>query len=431
MNLFNKIDDLYTLIGYSNCNKPSFDEWKERSRFQKGSVYITWDEYLNNLKITNDKKEEKREDDLRINNPDNFLNDMYHIYVTDSEQMVKLFFKQMKFDDNSKKDLIKFNYNISPLDGDTLNGRTNSKTCKPIKNMFFNYIYDTPKYKNDSSTMLKVFQGAVVDYKYDTHLLVPSTAKVYNRRDYDTILAILRGAGLKISVFNPYTALSIFKEIQKLDNNIKKVVTPTMGWCSYLLGFLNSDLDEYVGIDVIDEVIEKGNLLHKLPIFKPKKVGIRKKRKDKKVKLFNCPSEKLDERHNFSKIYENHFDLSFCSPPYFDLEVYENGEGEQSINNFGNYREWLKGYWEETVKMLSEVMTDDGVMCFVISNYTNCHNNKTYKISEDMRDIASKYFDLESTDAVGWNSFFSINKVEKMTDGNIEDFHIFRKKRVK
>ena len=412
MNLFTNKEDIKK---YLNIEQQPFEDWsKKLLRGFNEETSEPLKQWVDNIKDEKDFRKLEYEDIIKL---------YYRVFVQDVDIVIDRLVKMGNIEDLK----LTYDYNVDVKQGNHWDGTKNFKMTRVIKNMFYTHIYDTELYDSDYRTsILKSISMAnkgLISYTFTQPMFIDFMRK----GDIVSLIEKSKISLNKLSVFNPYLCTGIFKHFKS-----KNVLTPTLGWDSYLLGALNTpSVEHYVGIDVIDEVVEKGRMLADLPIFKNKKGGLRKKRKDKKVELYSCPSEKINERYDFINKYKNHFDTIFCSPPYFDLEVYENGAGEQSINNFADYDEWLKGYWEETVKMLSEVMTDDGVMCFVISNYTNCHNNKTYKISEDMRDIASKYFDLESTDAVGWNSFFSINKVEKMTDGNIEDFHIFRKKRVK
>ena len=65
-------------------------------------------------------------------------------------------------------------------------------------------------------------------------------------------------------------------------------------------------------------------------------------------------------------------------------------------------------------------MTDDGRFGFVVSSFSN----NTF--SEDMKDKASEYFDLEHHYKVSWSAFKVLEG--KMEDGNYEDFWFFKKK---
>lgn len=424
MSLFNSLEDFCSEIGFDkNACRPTFEEWKEKATFWRKGEFVSSEKFI----VACQEKLKEGEDDLRATDPEKFFKAMYKMFVINADKYVEAFFNQFKFDENSKTELIKFTYGKECLEGDTFDGKLNSKTGRVIKNIFYKYIYGTPKYDGEAHTMIEVFVNSVINYKYFTNLITPSVVSVYERDDISTVLAVLRGTGGKISVFNPYTALGVIKYIQSKDNSVTKMLTPVLDWNSYLLAFLNSNLDEYVGIDVIEDVVEKGRLLADLPIFKQKKGGLRKKKNDKKVTLYKCPTEKLDEKHDFSNIYNEHFDFSFCSPPYFNLEFYENGEGDQAINSFSNYDEWLIGYWEETVKTVYNTIRKGGYFTFVISNYTDAKTGKYVTISEDMKAIVEKYFKFEETKHILWNGFVSLTEKAGEAGGIKENLHIFKK----
>ena len=66
-----------------------------------------------------------------------------------------------------------------------------------------------------------------------------------------------------------------------------------------------TNFEQFVSTDVIDDVVDNGNKLHdyyeslKNPFLD---YG------NKSVKLYNCPSEKLNDTHNFISEYKNNFD---------------------------------------------------------------------------------------------------------------------------
>mgnify|MGYP005633530159 FL=1 len=219
----------------------------------------------------------------------------------------------------------------------------------------------------------------------------------------------LRLMGHKASTFNPYTAYYIFSRILKSKN----IFTPTLGWNSYLVGALNcNNVKEYVGVDVIKSVVDKSSLI--VSKFK------NHQKTDIKTKFYCCPSEMLDKHYKFSKVYEKHFDTVFCSPPYFNLELYDENNINQSTNKFPDYEKWLQGYWEETIKICNKVMIDGARFAFVVSNF-----KQSPRLSEDMCDIAKKYFTLEKHLNISWGGFTKV--VGKMEHGNNEDLWILKK----
>ena len=116
------------------------------------------------------------------------------------------------------------------------------------------------------------------------------------------------------SVFNPNTYASIVNTVF----SGKSLFAPTMGWNSYQLGYYQTNYEEFVSTDVIQSVVDNGNNLHeyynslKNPFLD---YGT------KNVKLYNCPSEKLNSEHNFESEYKNHFDAVLFGPPCFKFDI--------------------------------------------------------------------------------------------------------------
>jgi hypothetical protein len=145
---------------------------------------------------------------------------------------------------------------------------------------------------------------------------------------------------------------------------------------------------------------------------------------EKTVDLYLCPSEQLDTRHDFIKKYKGKVDAVLLSPPYFDLEIYPSED--QSFASFPNYDAWLKGYWEETVKLCVRVMKPGAKFGFVISNYRNKAKEEV-QISQDMRDVVLKHLTLDNQYRVQWSAIAGSRQAKKTVGGNFEDLWVFKK----
>ena len=223
----------------------------------------------------------------------------------------------------------------------------------------------------------------------------------------------------RASIFNPVTYLGILNGVFEG----KTLFAPVMGWNAYQMAFYNSSFEHFISTDVIPGVVDNGKLLQDEYI---RKNGNALFSDDSKtVDLYLCPSEKLNERHDFVNKYKNSVDAVLFSPPYFDLELYPSEN--QSFDSFPNYDEWLKCYWEETVKLCVQVMKPGAKFGFVISNYTNRQSEKM-NISEDMRDVASKHLKLVNSYRVRWSVIKGSRQAKKTRDGNYEDLWVFIKK---
>jgi len=326
---------------------------------------------------------------------------------------------------------------VGEVDNRYISGIANTSKSKIIKNWYGDYMWDTKKSASSSPTVLGATRGWLNELIIPANYAVPSSLRVMKRGDIRTLMSTLRGTHSNASVFNPHTAGWIIENILGADqkeNKNKRLLTPVMGWTSYFVGFLNTpDWKEYKGIDVIPEVIDKSNDVRDYwnetiaPRLDSKVVDDwdAEPFSHKKEATFYCtPSQEMDAEHNFSAEHEEYFDGIFWSPPYFDLEEYESykeEETQQSIESFSDYDEWLDGYFEPTVAMLSRVMAKTGRMTFVISDYKNKHG-KIVPLSADMDRICRKYFEHEKTYKIRWTS---MRTNPKMADGNFEDAHTY------
>lgn len=70
------------------------------------------------------------------------------------------------------------------------------------------------------------------------------------------------------------------------------------------------------------------------------------------------------------QVFNEKMDFAFSSPPYFTQEKYSD-EPSQCYNKFPEYEDWLKHYWEATVKNIFIMLKDDGVFGINIGNQSN------------------------------------------------------------
>jgi len=293
-----------------------------------------------------------------------------------------------------KKYLINF-YNRSlkiPQDIDLNNIKSheisNSKNKNKknlIRNLYFKEILlitktDVRNIRPFLEVLFDIMNLLIIDYK----LVTPSGLKYIKENQFSNILSAYY---FRSSIMNPSIPFLLSKKIL----NGKKIFTPTLGWSSYLYGFLsNNEVEEYVGTDVIDKVCtttrEMAN--HFFP--------------QKKVKIYNSPSEDLYKLEEFKHMYSCYFDIIFFSPPYFKLELYPGKN--QSVNKYSDYNTWLLNYWEETIKLCKHVIKPSGKLCYIISGYNKCKN-----LTIDMNKITEKYFSSFNTYALLNTKFFNRN----------------------
>ena len=111
----------------------------------------------------------------------------------------------------------------------------------------------------------------------------------------------------------------------------------------------------------------------------------------KKIDLYCQPSESLLDHPKFLKKYHNYFDAILFCPPYFNMEIYQ--EGPQSLKLYPKYQDWLNNYWKKTIQMCHYVLKPGQLMGIVLNNYVSLKKEE-YNIIEDTNKITLKSFDL-------------------------------------
>jgi hypothetical protein len=349
-----------------------------------------------------------------------FKQKLYEILVTDAEENLAVWFDSQA----ALKEPIDFYFDIPHadcFDGQVFSGRTNAKYGRLCKNINFVDYFNTKKwYSQDSEYVFGLLKVMMEQFRLRNSLVGPAFFDQicrYNGDSRDFWRAFMMGAN-RPSTFNPATYKSI---LDKLFTG-QTLFAPVMGWNAYQLAFYSSNFTRFIATDVIPAVVENGrnldiayrNYQNRSPLILP----------ERKVDLYLCPSEQLDQRHNFIDRYRDQVDAVLLSPPYFDLEIY-NSE-DQSIDNFPNYQDWLEGYWAKTVELCQAVMRPGSRFGFVISNYRNAEKKVT-NISEDMRQVAERFFSGHQHYQVQWSAIGGSRQAKKTRGGNFEDLWLFEK----
>ena len=310
--------------------------------------------------------------------------------------------------------------NADILTDKTFAGRTNSKYGRISKNINFDGFYNTKKlYNNDFEYTLGLMKAMFEDFKLRNSLAGPAFFDhICNIKDsnYNQFWTDFMVGCNRASIFNPATYKSIIEELFTGET----IFAPVMGWNSYQLAFYSTGWKRFIATDVIPEVVNNGKLLHQQ--FEQYRNNSIVEIDQKTVDLYLCPSEKLNERHDFINQYCGQVDAVLFSPPYFDLEIYPGDD--QSFMSFPNYNEWLEGYWAETVKLCAAVMRPGARFGFIISNYVN-KAKQTTTISEDMAAVAARYLVLVDQYRVQWSAIAGSRQAKKTRDGNFEDLWLF------
>jgi len=129
------------------------------------------------------------------------------------------------------------------------------------------------------------------------------------------------------------------------------------GWGDRLISSISCNLDCYVGVDPNKELMDGHNSIIKM--FAPNDIH--------KYKIIYEPFQSCELPENQT------FDLVFTSPPFFDLEIYNNEKG-QSVIDFPRFEDWIVHFLFKSLHKAWKKLDKDGHMAIHISDYgkTSC-----------------------------------------------------------
>jgi hypothetical protein len=193
------------------------------------------------------------------------------------------------------------------------------------------------------------------------------------------------------SQFKPNVAKSIY-DMFKAEN----ILDFSMGWGDRLAGFYASDYGKhYVGIDPRKE----NHLIYKEQSeFYEKHLGFFEH--ERKSEFHCSPAEEFD----FSQ-YDNHFDLVFTSPPYFNVERYSYDD-TQSWVRYKDIDDWNTEFLQKTLNNLWRSIKTGGYLLVNISDVNASSKGRKAKgwlpICDPMNDFLDTFKDSEYKGCVGY-----------------------------
>lgn len=340
------------------------------------------------------------ETDKRYLNRDRVLDYFYEIVITERHRYLALFYKAyfefkspLKLDWSDKGKTI-LSYPVSLEPHGAISSQKNDASRRIIRNLFYLELLDLTKVTNTVKSHVSFWESLTNMYnklKLEDRFFAPSSIDLFLKEkgakskeaiNYNNLFYLFQAYQPKASIFNPYTIKWILCNALN-GHKGASIFTPVLSWGSYLVAYMHSDYSEYVGVDVMPSVCQKvdflANWYHELdPKFKHKKASV-----------YCQPSESLLKDSGFLEKYGNHFDTILVCPPYYDMEIYH--EGEQSINTYPDYQSWLTGYWEQTVKMCSIVSKRGGVFAFIGNDYHTLGGHH-YPLTKDLLNVVDKYY---------------------------------------
>jgi hypothetical protein len=268
-------------------------------------------------------------------------------------------------------------YPLKPMKNKEMNNNAETFFKNVIRNMHWKDILKNTKAGIENiPTYMDVLENLYLNDIIDYKIITPSS--LYYMKE-GRLGSVFSSYYFRASIMNPYLVYSLNQSTLKGS----KIFTPTLGWTSYVYGFLEDpQVLEYVGTDVIPSVCNKTVKFAKTYY------------KEKPVDIYCEPSENLSVNQVFMRKYHNHFDVVFFSPPYYKLEKYPGKS--QSIVKYKTYEDWLEKYWEATISLCYQVLQKGGRLCYILSGYGSENTKEQYDLITDMNKITRKYFGREN-----------------------------------
>ena len=210
--------------------------------------------------------------------------------------------------------------------------------------------------------------------------------------DYEEIDQILYKNIKGCTNFNVTIVISVLKFFKP-----ERYLDFSSGWGDRLIGAMAYGC-EYTGVDPSECMQPKYKEM--VEFFKPKE-------KDRYV-VHQKGFEKF-------KVKKDYYDLVFTSPPFFDLEVYEN-VSSQSIKQFNTLEKWKKNFLFPAVRKSYKALRKGGHLALYIDDYVK--NGKKYHYVRDMRKVINK---------MGMEYKGTFNWVNIDSSMRIRDIYVWRK----
>lgn len=380
----------------------------------------------------------KTPDDPRYINRDKIINYFYDVIIVNRHKYLTEFYKSyfelpdfyaLKWDhiDISKPMVVNFNdpqlisawgrYQNQPelYRGSMLNEfnrlidqplfglslQKNDYSRKIVRNLNYLDILHHTKVTNTCKSKTSFWETLINvynDLRLEDRFFAPSSIGLFLKQkndtddiNYNNFFYLFQQYQPKASILNPFTINWILKNILPG----KKILTPVLSWDSYVIAFMHSDFEHYVGIDVMPSVCERAKFLfsyyqNELKPHLKSKIEV-DRLNHKKLDIYCQPSEMILNDIHFIDQYHEYFDTILLSSPYFKMELYQSSN--QSTDLYPDYKDWLEKYWEGTVRGCIHALAPNGRFGFIINSYTSLKKDE-YPLIQDLNMVALKYFKL-------------------------------------
>ena len=161
----------------------------------------------------------------------------------------------------------------------------------------------------------------------------------------------------------------------------KRMLDFSAGWGDRLIGAMAYGCD-YDGVDPSECLHPKYQEMIST-LLPPSKRGKYRMFKTGFEDFTSSSTAFTSSKRNGSKKGEKKYDLVFTSPPFFDLEVYEN-EKSQSISKFNTLEKWKQNFLIPAMEKSVSALEMNGHLVIYVSDYTT-ESGKRIQYVRDMK----------------------------------------------
>jgi hypothetical protein len=345
------------------------------------------------------------ETDKRYQNRLRVIDYFYEIIITNRHRYLSYFYQAyFEFKDprtldwSDKHDILSYPDTFAPHPVISL--QKNDASRRMIRSLFYLELLHETKVTNTVKSHVSFWESLTNMYnllQLEDRFFAPSSIDLFLKEkgtekerkpgavgiNYNNLFYLFQAYQPKASIFNPYSICWIMRNLVQG----KKIFTPVLSWCSYISAFMHSEYQEYLGVDVMPTVCKKALSLAEYY------QGFGDQFKKKSVDIICSPSEVLITNKSFMDKYTGYFDTVLLCPPYFDMEIYS--EGDQSVKSYPTYEEWLDKYWRPTVHLCFQLLCPGGKFALIANDY-NTLTGEVRMITEDFDRIVKERFKTEA-----------------------------------
>ena len=259
------------------------------------------------------------------------------------------------------------------------------KLNKVLNHFFEECIFNCVAVRGDKSPMEALQNEKDMEYILN---YVNSKSNFYTGSEVANVKSFFRNGGRiaqKVANFCPRNARDIYFRYFK-DCDLSKIncLDTSMGFGSRMSSVLLSGAN-YCGFDPNKELF--GKLVECKDFYY--KHGV--VNKEQKCDIY-CQGSEIHKPE-----LDNMFDVSFTSPPYFNIEKYSDDECA-STQNYDNYELWIEDFVKPTIDNTCKYLKNGGYLMINIKNISRPRNNTNtpkHKLFDDWFEILSNRDDLE------------------------------------